>query len=95
MCTRCCRGLSDRSPDSGSKSPAPDADMQGPVARDESMMALPLDRQVATWLAAWRAEGYSSRQLEHRARILGQWAAGADSDGSPVIVAFQAWRDAV
>ena len=89
----CCRVVSDASPDSGSEVPAPTADTQGPLAHHERMMALPVDRQVDAWLATLRAEGYSSRQLEQRARILGQWAAGADSDGSPVIVAFQAWLD--
>lgn len=94
-CTRwlgCCRALSDASPDSGSDVPAPTADPQG-LLHDE-MMALPLDRQVDAWLAALRADGYSSRQLEYRAGVLGRWAAGIAPPGgeAQVLAAFDWWR---
>ena len=57
--------------------------------------AFPLDRQVDAWLASLRAEGYSDRQLEYRARVLGQWAAsrGADTRAAQrVVAAFEAWQ---
>ena len=54
----------------------------------EMTTAFPLDRQVDAWLASLRAQGYSSRQLEHRARVLGRWAAEEAPTTSPVIAAF-------
>ncbi len=63
----------------------------------EMTTAFPLDRQVDAWLASLRAKGYSARQLEYRAGVLGQWAAGTDarSHGAQrVVAAFQAWQAA-
>ena len=63
----------------------------------ETPTAFPLDRQVDAWLARLRAEGYSARQLEHRAGVLGQWAAGRVPDtraAQRVVAAFEAWQAA-
>lgn len=61
----------------------------------EMTTTFPLDRQVDAWLAGLRADGYSARQLEYRARVLGRWAAGTGSElprGAPlVIAAFKTW----
>ena len=63
----------------------------------ETPTAFALDRQVDAWLASLRAQGYSSRQLEYRAGVLGRWSGGyvpsAGRGARRVIAAFQTWRD--
>lgn len=56
---------------------------------------LPLDRQVDAWLASLRNQGYSARQLEYRAGVLGRWATGDCSSSRSVariVASFNAWR---
>lgn len=56
---------------------------------------VPLDRQVDAWLASLHTQGYSSRQLEYRAGVLGRWAAGAAPPPgceARVLAAFDRWR---
>ena len=63
----------------------------------ETPTAVPLDRQVDAWLASLRAQGYSARQLQYRASVLGQWAAGRDPgprSAQRVVAAFHAWQAA-
>jgi len=54
-----------------------------------------IDRDIDLWLAALRAQGYTARQLEYRARLLGQWAAGMAPPPPSVLAELEEWRRSV
>ena len=92
----CCRGRLDGF--SGCRSPSPPSTTGAafPPTPHERTTAVPLDREVDAWLASLRAQGYSARQLEYRAGVLGRWAAGVSMQSAipRAVVAFLAWREA-
>lgn len=91
-----CRGRLGGSSDSPNLSPPSTTGKAHPQTEHEMTTTVPLDRQVDAWLASLRAQGYSSRQLEYRAGVLGRWA-GHQGPTSPaaanVVAAFLTWRD--
>lgn len=91
-----CRSPKDGSPGVGNRSSASTPHEPDARAQHEVTLAVPLDRQVDAWLASLRAQGYSARQLEYRAAVLGRWAAGVSmqSEIPRAVVAFLAWGEA-